>query len=322
MKTPPMKKITKQKVVYSKKKPHFKPSLPFGTITIVLVGVLLVLLCGIFVFVQHTTQKLQRPVPETEKNEMKAIPPEVKKEIIKESPTASISATIRVPILLYHYVEYVKDKNDIIRQKLNINPNIFEQQIITLKNAGYTFMTAKELGEVLDGQMRLPLNPILLTFDDGHWDFDTVILPILRKYNVKATSYVIPGFIGGSDFMTPEELKDVINSNLVDVGAHTVHHISLKGKPLAQVQYEINESKLMLEKQYHIRVVSFAYPYGTFDLQTINTVKAAGFITAVSTIPGVEQNQQNRFFLYRIRPGYRTGQILLNFLQQRTYSPF
>ena len=236
-----------------------------------------------------------------------------------EAKEDSTAAEIRVPILMYHYVEYVKDKRDTIRQSLDINPNIFEKQIQTMQNAGDTFMTAKELGEVIDGQMTLPKNPVLLTFDDGHWDFDTVILPILKKYQVKATLYVIPGFLGGSDFLTNKQLQDVVDSGLVDIGAHTVHHVSLKAKKLSVVEREVSQSKTMLESKFKVSVVSFAYPNGSFDKQAIGVVKDAGFTTAVSTLPGIIQTNENRFSLFRLRPGNRTGKGLLSFLAKSSF---
>lgn len=291
-------------------------------------GIGVVILLVVYAFMPHNQTPKQ--LPEISKNEMKKIPPDVKKALASQAltasssaeKTASLSATIRVPILMYHYVEYVQDKKDKMRQELDIPPNVFSSQIETMKNAGYTFMTAAQLGQVLDGKMQLPQKPVLITFDDGHWDLDTDVLPILKQYQVKATAYIITGFIGGSDFLSSQQLQDVINSGLVEIGAHTVHHISMKGQTLKTLQYEVDTSKQTLEQQYHLHVVSFAYPYGTFDLQSINVVKADGFSTAVSTIPGVMQNQDNRFFLYRIRPGYRTGQVLLNYLQQSTYGAY
>ncbi len=112
---------------------------------------------------------------------------------------------------------------------MNVNPYVFEEQIKTLLAAGYTFVTAKDLGDILDGKMSLPQKPIVLTFDDGHWDLDTSVLPILKKYNIHVTAYIVPGFIGtNSDSLTPTQLQDIIKSGLVDVGAHTVHHAYLK----------------------------------------------------------------------------------------------
>ena len=227
-----------------------------------------------------------------------------------------------MPILFYHYVEYVTDKRDTVRQSLNINPNTFEQQVKTLHDAGYTFMTAKELGDAIDGKRKLPRKPILLTFDDGHWDLDTVVLPILKKYHARATAYIIPGFLNGSDFLTDGQLKDVIDSHLVDVGAHTVHHIYLKRKLLPVVTYEINQSKHMLENKFNLKVFSFAYPGGAFDQQAIDVTKNAGFTTASTTVPGIMQSDQNKYFLFRLRPGYRTGEELLNYLKQSQFRPF
>ena len=249
---------------------------------VVLMGVAIACLGLLVCMIVATHVAATRSVTESPKSEMKVLPPEVKKQI----QTASPAASFRIPVLMYHYVEYVKDTNDKTRQLLNVTPDVFEAQLQTLNNAGYTFMTAKELGDVLDGRMQVPKYPILLTFDDGHWDLDTVVLPLLKKYHIKATAYIIPGFIDGSDFLTQEQLQDVIDSGLVDVGAHTVHHVSLSKQSLATDQYEIAESKKMLEDMYHIHVVSFAYPNGAFDLQAANVVKEAGFSTAVSTIPG------------------------------------
>ncbi len=308
--------MVKQSITIQKKKSFtfFEKWIIFG-----------IILAIIFFLISYFSQKdffsKKEPILETPKTEMRTLPPDVKKEL--QTKPASISATLRVPILMYHYVEYVQDKKDTIRQSLDIQPYTFEQQIKTLLTAGYTFITAKDLGDVLDGKTQLPSKPVILTFDDGHWDLATDVLPILKKYNIHVTAYIVPGFIGtNSDSLTSKEMQEIVDSGLIDIGAHTVHHISLKGQPLARVQYEVDESKTMLEQEYHLKVYSFAYPYGSFDQQAINVVKQAGFTTAASTIPGIVQNQQNRFFLYRLRPGYRTGQVLLKYLSQNIFGAY
>jgi peptidoglycan/xylan/chitin deacetylase (PgdA/CDA1 family) len=243
-------------------------------------------------------------------------------DVKKSLKTASPTAMIRVPILFYHYVENVADKRDTIRQSLNIPPHIFEAQIKTLTDAGFTFLTAEDLANILDGIKALPEKPVLITFDDGHWDLATDIMPILAKYKAHATAYIISGFIGRSDFLSEAQLKQVIQSGLVEIGAHTVHHIALAKNIQSTVIQEITESKQILQKNYGVRVVSFAYPDGSFDNQAIAAVTAAGYRTAVSTLPGIEQNQNNRFFLNRLRPGDRTGEMLLKYLAQNTFKPW
>ena len=219
---------------------------------------------------------------------------------------------------MYHYVEYVKDTKDTIRQSLNINPYVFEEQIKTLKEAKYTFLTARDLGRILDGKRTLPPKPILITIDDGHWDLDTDILPILQKYNAHATAYIISGFLDNSDFLSTKQLQHVIDSGLVEIGAHTVHHAFVKNTPLKAVVYEIEESKKTLEEIFKIEVTSFAYPSGYYDLQSVQVVENTGFVTAMSTNHGTEVNQENRYYLNRLRPGGRTGEGLLTWLVEVT----
>lgn len=221
------------------------------------------------------------------------------------------TANIHVPILVYHYVEFVKDPKDSIRKSLDIIPPIFEEQMKTLKNAGYNFLTAAELGQYLDGKKQLPERPIIITFDDGYGDFYTDVFPILKKYNISATAYIISGGLDRPNYMTTAQLKEVAESGLVEVGAHTVHHRNLKSIPVTEAKLEIEKSREDLENLLGIKVVSFAYPYGGFNDEVAQLVKKIGFTNAVTTKGGFIVNQENRYVLFRIHPGAAVGNALL-----------
>ncbi len=246
------------------------------------------------------------------------VKPPTKSQVVSPPPetiAATISGTIFVPILMYHYVEVVTDTRDTIRQSLNIEPVVFEAQLQTLKGANYNFLTAKELGEIIDGKRPLPPKPIVLTFDDGHYDLATDVLPLLQKYQVPATAYIISGRVDkDSDFLTLEQLHKITSSGHFEIGAHTVSHRALRGQPEKIQREEILASKEALEQELGISVVSFAYPDGSFDDQAKKIVAESGYTTAVSTLKGASQSASNRFSLYRLRPGQRTGQKLLDFL--------
>ena len=222
---------------------------------------------------------------------------------------------LHVPILMYHYVEYVKDKGDTIRQSLALTPYTFEEEVKTLSEHGYTFMTNAELAEAFEGKTPLPRKPIVLTFDDGYRDFYTDVYPILKKYNAKATAYIISGFLDYPNNMHTWQLLEIANDGLVEIGAHTVNHAWLKGLAQKTVLYELMQSKKDIEALIARPVVSFAYPYGAFDVPSIQAVAQAGFTSAVSTVPGIDQPQTHRYFLYRLRPGGRTGEALISWLQ-------
>ncbi len=227
---------------------------------------------------------------------------------------------VRIPILMYHYVEYVADKGDTIRQSLNITPYTFEKQLQTLADAGYTFLTASDMGTLFDGKKHtLPAKAIVITFDDGYRDFYTDVYPLLQKYHAKATVYVIAGFVDYKNYMTEAQLRELASSGLVDIGAHTVHHVGLQYTDQKTVKKEVEESKSLLEGMLGVPVVSFAYPDGSYDDSAISAVKNAGFTTAVSTRPGIENGVENRYALFRLRSGGRIGETLLQYFNQKTF---
>jgi len=265
------------------------------------------------IFLLYKNSGFRQSIPDVVK-----IPDEVQQSIKNVKP----QKTFRVPILMYHYVEYVKDPGDTIRKSLNLEPHVFDLEVKTLKEAGYSFITLSELAEALDNKNNLNPKSVILTFDDGYRDFYTDVYPILKKYQAKAVVFVIPNFIDRSDNLTGPMISEITKSGLVEIGAHTMNHSYLSGLPLERVQYEVEQSRIYLEKVFNIKVTSFAYPYGAFDNTSINIVKKSGFTAAVSTVPGFFAQDINRFFLYRIRPGGRVGLDLLELLEQTNLAKY
>lgn len=242
---------------------------------------------------------------------------------VKESiKNLQAQKSLNVPIFLYHYVEYVKDDGDTIRKSLNTVPYLFEQQVKTLKDGGFTFITAKDLADALDDKITLPQKSVILTFDDGYQDFYTDVLPILKKFKVRAVVYIVPNFLDKPNNLSMWQLEEIVQSGLVEIGAHTMDHSYLTGLPIEKVKYEIEQSKRYLEKSLGIKVTSFAYPYGAFDNTIIDMVKKAGFKSAVTIISGNLAQDTNRFFLSRIKPGGKVGQALLDLLEHPTSSNY
>jgi peptidoglycan/xylan/chitin deacetylase (PgdA/CDA1 family) len=269
----------------------------------------------------RTTQFITISTAQEIKETPTLTPPDVR-EVLGITAESTKSATLRIPILMYHYIEHVQDPNDTFREMLNIHPELFDEQIKTLKDAGYTFMTMKEVGEVLDGIGVLPPKPVVLTFDDGYRDFATDAMPIMKKYQAKGTIYVISGMVTNPDHMSKEQLEEVMKTGLVDVGAHTIHHAYLKGSNEETATTEIAGSKMMLEFLLGVPIVSFAYPFGTYDDQAERITAEAGFTTGVTTTPGIEVKKDNRYILDRLRPGFRVGSTLTNYLEGDHFEAF
>jgi peptidoglycan/xylan/chitin deacetylase (PgdA/CDA1 family) len=101
--------------------------------------------------------------------------------------------------------------------------------------------------------------------------------------------------------LSAEEVANMANGELMELGAHTVTHPSLPALSAEAQFLEIQGSKLRLERLLGRPVSSFAYPYGESAPGTTALVQRAGFALACSTQPGLINYQSDPFFLPRMK---------------------
>jgi peptidoglycan/xylan/chitin deacetylase (PgdA/CDA1 family) len=104
--------------------------------------------------------------------------------------------------------------------------------------------------------------------------------------------------------ITWTEAQEMEHSGWVSFGAHTMHHPVLAYlTDLTELQYEVQECKVILERQLGHAVRTFAYPIGYpehFGKQGQYAVQASGYDWAVTAIAGFNTQQTNPYFLRRI----------------------
>lgn len=222
--------------------------------------------------------------------------------------------TKKLIYLMYHYVEINQNKADFKRDSLNTNPYIFEQQMVTLKNAGYKFIKPSEIKEFLDDKSDQKY--VVVSFDDGYRTFFSYTYPIIKKHGIKSVNYIIYNFIGRQNNMDEWQIKELVKDDLVEIGSHTLNHPNLTEILPDQLKSEIIDSKNLLEKRFGINVTSFCYPYGYYNEKAFPFIKEAGYLTAVTTKEGSMISEDNLYEIKRIRPGIYTGQALLEYLDK------
>lgn len=210
---------------------------------------------------------------------------------------------LRVPILLYHYIEDVTDLNDTLRRSMATRPYFFEIQMRYLATHGYSTISLSDLKSALEGDTNLPAKPIILTFDDGFRDYYYNAFPILKKYNLHATLYLIANHLGRSGNLTAEMVREMIDSGVFELGSHTLNHVWLSRVGLNEAKREVFESKKVLSDIFNYDVKHFAYPGGFADERVSNLVKEAGYETAASTKHGVWQALPDLYSLKRLHVG-------------------
>ena len=175
-----------------------------------------------------------------------------------------------VVAVMYHDVT----DNPFLYSQYSIGTEALESDIKTFSEAGYTFLKAAQLNE--EYIKNHPNNKfVALTFDDGYESFYTKIYPILKKYNASASYYIITSLIDKSNHLTKSQLKELAESELVELGVHS-HYVHKLGREGIQKLYNDENTKwdayedykksiTVLEEVIGKKVTSIAYPNGIYN---------------------------------------------------------
>jgi peptidoglycan/xylan/chitin deacetylase (PgdA/CDA1 family) len=206
-------------------------------------------------------------------------------------PASLPSRVLRVPILMYHRIDYPNRSLPSLTQRLTVDPRDFAAQMRWLKRHGFHTLTQRQLFAALEYGARLPRRPVMITFDDGYRDVFGKASATVKRFGIKATAYVITSRISGSDpsFLTWPQLK-ALERRGIEIGSHTVHHYSLTGLSTAAARQELTASRRVLERRLGHPVQWFAYPSGAVDARIVALVRRAGYVLAVTTHAGSLQD--------------------------------
>ncbi|BAL80266.1 polysaccharide deacetylase family protein [Caldisericum exile] len=208
-----------------------------------------------------------------------------------------------VPILMFHNVAPIPPNASELKKSLTVDPKLFESMMEYLKKNGFTPITLKELNKIWAGKMPMPLKPIVLTFDDGDKGVYEYAYPILKKYNFHFVIFLITKYTGMHThfYMSKTEVKEMHDSGLCEIGTHTRDHVNLKKTPLITKIYEIKTCTNDVKRLFNYTPTSFCYPFGGFDRESVELLKANGYTMATTVIPGVANSKDNPLLLPRIR---------------------
>ncbi|MEG6584931.1 polysaccharide deacetylase family protein [Dendrosporobacter sp. 1207_IL3150] len=220
-----------------------------------------------------------------------------------------------VPILAYHMVNEQQEV-------YSIDTKDFDSQMKYLMDNGYTAISLNEYFQAREGRWQLPKKPIIITFDDGYIDNYQTALPILEKYGLKSTVFVISEAVGQPGYMTWGQIKAMQTRN-TEIGSHTVSHV-----PLAQVDFEekkrqVSVSKETIERNLGRPIEFLAFPFGSYDTTMPEILKKAGYRGACTGITGLNRNAQEAYTLKRInvpRPKYGLWEFKVRLLRANIYS--
>jgi peptidoglycan/xylan/chitin deacetylase (PgdA/CDA1 family) len=202
--------------------------------------------------------------------------------------------------IVYHTISTHKTS---LPSNIDITPERFEQHLIWLSRRTERVVPLNRL-------LTEPANKslITITFDDGYEDNLSVALPLLEKYNLPATIFMVAGFIGKQGYLTGKDLALLAAHPLITIGSHALWHRHLTKLSPGEARHELQTSKQILEETINQPVDFLAYPYGDCN-QGIEQISAeCGYKAAWSVWNG----NNSLHSLWRVPLG--TNDNLLRFI--------
>ena len=221
-----------------------------------------------------------------------------------------------VPVLMYHHI---LSKDSFIASSVKN----FEAQMKYLYEDGWKTLTSDEFYQFKQGKLKVPKKSVLITFDDGWRDNFIYAYPILKKYNLKATLFVVTQWIekasqsNESTYIEKKhsECKKLVTTNprdvicnwnellqmrdIFDIHSHTHTH---RDKYFSDISWEdeFKESKKIIEEKLNINEHFLCWPRGVYDETLIKEATNKKFDILFTTKRGINIPDNNMTEIKRI----------------------
>ncbi len=225
----------------------------------------------------------------------------IRKVIVKDTKLLKSGEKSKnsLPILMYHYF-YDKSKNETGKNANWIEISDFEEQLKYLKDNNFYFPTWSEVADFVDGKIDIPKNSVVITMDDGQKSLYNYAIPLLDKYNIPATAFIITSKFDDSNL---EKYKNSTisfqshSNNMHRAGGNIGHGGIFTALSIEEGSNDLKESIKKLGGNND----AFAYPYGDYTSNCIKSVKNAGFKVAVTTENKLAKPGMDKYALPRVR---------------------
>jgi peptidoglycan/xylan/chitin deacetylase (PgdA/CDA1 family) len=227
-----------------------------------------------------------------------------------------------IPVLMYHHIN--PHKGDMF----TVTPEVFEGQMAYLAKAGYKALSLDELSAFIKRDLDLRQKAVVITFDDGWLDNYIYAFPVLERYKLRATMFIVSDWIEKSSeksngipayIPTDEESKDLVrkgeehkvvltweliknmaDSGLIDFFSHTKDHLECNNLSELHILEELRESKRILEERLGRPCPYLCWPYGMYSDMAVSMARKTGYKALFTIERGAVKGGSDPFAIKRI----------------------
>ena len=203
---------------------------------------------------------------------------------------------------MYHYVSIPPDPGDRLRVDLSVLPDNFDAQMKWLAENNYQPITLTDVYYYLAIGTPLPENPVVLTFDDGYVDQYENAFPILQRYGLVGTFFVLagPADVASPRYLTWHMIAEMSAAGM-DMQAHGRDHVDMRRRADEFLYFQIVGARQAVEAHTGKPAAFFAYPAGRYDANTLRLLDRYSFWMAVTTRNGRVHTLDAPLELTRVR---------------------
>lgn len=237
-----------------------------------------------------------------------------RKSVVRSFNKAKATAD-KVPVLMYHRI---LDENQLTKAHYDergelygtiVTTKSFEEQMKLLNEEGYTALTMKEFGAFMEGKLEIPKKSVLITFDDGFKDNYVNAYPALKKNGLHATVFLITDRIDreprdydpkDAQYLSHADIK--AGSDIFEYMSHTdkMHEKNEQGKALLVAKDKKDILKDLEKSMYIVGDNSaFAYPFGEYDKDTLETLEKLDVKMAFTIKDGMAKRESEKLEIPR-----------------------
>jgi len=178
----------------------------------------------------------------------------------------------KIIVLMYHRIVNGQATNLYER-----SVDDFEGDLRYLQQNKINVISFNDLGSIITAGKMPQGNSAIITFDDGDHSWYTLVKPLLLEYKMNATFFLWTNMIGQNSFIQWNEVEEMSHyytregQRLFVFGSHTWSHTYLLQRKsefstmteyIAFLDYELGESKKLIESHTPGQVITLSLPYG------------------------------------------------------------
>lgn len=148
----------------------------------------------------------------------------------------------------------------------------------------------------------LPVDGIVVTFDDGYRSTLTIAAPSLVDHQMPFHVFVTKSFVQSGDekYLSVDNIVQLSKTGLATFGVHGDTHRAFSTLSPMALRRELHDSRDWLEQILGHSVQTLSYPFGDYDQRTIDATVDAGFVAAACSRAGTYVDELQRYNIPRV----------------------